>query len=90
MATNDDEAMHLTEYPSPHTPEGLAAVRCEIRRRRSALQQFRESGYERERTMTTVNHLDGSCRRMDFFHRIGPDLFRDVTPEMITRPDPDV
>jgi hypothetical protein len=84
VLTPDDGAMHLSEYP-PITPvSGSAGVREEIRRRRQMLREFAACGYRRDRTITTVNHADGSHRRLDFFvvDRDNPNVLGDITPQM--------
>lgn len=91
MLTPDDGAMHLSEYP-PITPtDGTAGIRNEVRRRRQMLQEFAACGYRRDRTITTVNHTDGSHRRLDFFviDRNSPNVVGEITPQMFLPPRDD-
>lgn len=91
MLTSDDGAMHLSEYP-PITPtNGTAGIRDEVRRRRQMLREFAACGYRRDRTITTVNHADGSHRRWDFFvvDRDSSNVLGEITPQMFLPPRSD-
>jgi len=63
--TPDDTARFLSEYPPLQQPGDGDEVRGEVRRRKYALQLFADNGYQHQMTITTLNHRDGSHRRID-------------------------
>lgn len=64
---SDDVVRFLTEYPSLRSPADLAHARAAARRRSDAVKRFQASGYERDFTITTQNHRDGTHRCIDVF-----------------------